>query len=108
MNGQGMNSGSMAGSVTMRRPVSRLEQVRQVEATLVQIQGMFAQFAGVVQEQGEMLEHIDLNVDRSVLYVDDAHETLQRTFKMITKNRTIILAVLGFVLFVVLVFYFFF
>lgn len=85
----------------------RADAVRQIEQSMVQLQGIYTQLAGMVQEQDELLGTIDHNIDAAVLHVDAAHGVLQRQLARVSRNRWLIMQVLG-VLFVTVILFFFF
>ena len=86
----------------------RLRAVRQAESSLAQLQNMFTQFAGLLADQGEMLEHIDHNIDQSVLYVDETHTLLKRQLDIVKRNRGVVIKILIFVFVVVIIFFIFY
>ena len=104
---EALDLGSMA--VAQEQNTSwRLKAVRQAEASLAQLQNMFTQFAGILADQGEMLEHIDHNIDSSVLYVDQANNILTRQLAIVKRNRGLVIKILIFVVVTVIVFFIFY
>ena len=85
----------------------RADAVRQIEQSMLQLQGIYTQLAGMVQEQDEMLNTIDHNIDDAVLNVSETHNILNKQLTKISKNRWLIMKVLG-VLFVTIIIFFFF
>ena len=85
----------------------RADAVRQIEQSMVQLQDIYTQLAGMVQEQDEMLDTIDHNIDDAVLNVTETHNILSKQLSKISKNRWLIMKVLG-VLFVTIILFFFF
>jgi len=85
----------------------RADAVRQIEQSMVQLQSIYTQLAGMVQEQDEMLNTIDHNIDDAVLNVSETHNILSKQLSRISKNRWLIMKVLG-VLFVTVILFFFF
>lgn len=86
---------------------ARAKAVRQAETSLAQLQTMFTQVAGLLADQGEMLQHIDHNIDRTVLYVDDAHSILTRQLAAVRRNRGLITKLLVCTAVTVVLFFFF-
>ena len=85
----------------------RADAVRQIEQSMLQLQGIYTQLADMVQEQDEMLDTIDHNIDDAVLNVSETHNILNKQLSKISKNRWLIMKVLG-VLFVTVILFFFF
>ena len=107
MDNEALDMGDM--SMAQDQNISwRLRAVRQAESSLAQLQNMFTQFAGLLADQGEMLEHIDHNIDQSVLYVDETHTILKRSFDSIKRNRSLVIKILIFVAVVVIIFFIFY
>lgn len=86
----------------------RADAVRQIEQSMVQLQGIYTQLAGMVQEQDELLDTIDHNIDDAVLHVDEAHSVLQRQLARVSKNRWLIMKILAVLFVTVIIFFFFF
>ena len=85
----------------------RADAVRQIEQSMVQLQSIYTQLAGMVQQQDEMLDTIDHNIDDAVLNVEQTHSVLNKQLARLSKNRWLIMKVLG-VLFVTIIIFFFF
>ena len=100
-------AGPTAATALERGSAVRLRLVRQAEQSLVQLQGMLSNFARLLADQGEMLQHIDHNLDKTVLYVDDTHTLLQRQLAIVRRNRGLIIKLLCFTAFVVVLFFVF-
>eukprot|EP00877_Chromochloris_zofingiensis_P008633 jgi/Chrzof1/4022/Cz13g17160.t1 len=79
---------------------SRAEALHNVEATIVELGGIFTQLAEMVQAQGEMTQRIDENIDETLSNVDSAKAQLLKYLNTISNNRWLLLKVL----FVLLVF----
>lgn len=86
----------------------RADAVRQIEQSMVQLQGIYTQLAGMVQEQDELLDTIDHNIDDAVLHVDAAHGVLQKQLARVSKNRWLIMKILAVLFVTVIIFFFFF
>ena len=86
----------------------RADAVRQIEQSMVQLQGIYTQLAGMVQEQDELLDTIDHNIDDAVLHVDAAHGVLERQLARVSRNRWLIMKILAVLFVTVIIFFFFF
>lgn len=86
----------------------RADAVRQIEQSMVQLQGIYTQLAGMVQEQDELLDTIDHNIDDAVLHVDAAHGVLQKQLARVSKNRWLFMKILAVLFVTVIIFFFFF
>lgn len=89
-----LRAAALAQEPVTTAAAARVRAVRQAESSLVQLQTMFTQVAGLLADQGEMLQHIDHNIDRTVLYVDDAHSILARQLAAVKRNRGLIVKLL--------------
>ena len=89
-----LGAAALAQEPATAAAAARARAVRQAETSLAQLQTMFAQVAGLLADQGEMLQHIDHNIDRTVLYVDDAHTILARQLAAVRRNRGLIVKLL--------------
>ena len=85
-----LGAAALAQEPVTTAAAARVRAVRQAESSLAQLQTMFTQVAGLLADQGEMLQHIDHNIDRTVLYVDDAHSILARQLAAVKRNRGLI------------------
>ena len=112
------NAGEGEGDVAIQMPEMavaqqsnyyrmRADAVRQIEQSMLQLQGIYTQLAGMVAEQDEMLDTIDHNIDDAVVNVSQTHNILNKQLSRISKNRWLIMKVLG-VLFVTVILFFFF
>lgn len=99
---------SMAMTQQDRYYGMRTEAIRQIENSMVQLQGVFTQLAGIVADQGEMLMRIDHNVDTAVTNVNSAHERLVRQLHKLSQNRWLIIKVFGVLIFFIVIFVLFF
>ncbi|KAE8748058.1 hypothetical protein FOCC_FOCC005253 [Frankliniella occidentalis] len=82
---------------------SRAETMQNIESTVVELGGIFAQLATMVKEQEEMVERIDANVQDAELNVEAAHGEILRYFQSVTSNRWLMIKI-----FAVLIFFFIF
>lgn len=82
-----------------RYQTARVDAVRQVESTVVELEQIFNQLATMVSEQGELVERIDANVEDTAVNMHAGHAQLIRYFNSIAGNRALILKVFGVLLF---------
>ena len=84
----------------------RANEMQFVESTIVELGTAFNQLAHMVQDQGETITRIDMNIEDTAVNVEGAHDALLRYFASVNSNRWLILKVFGvlfffFILFVV-------
>lgn len=84
----------------------RAEAMQLVERTITELGTVFNQLAHIVQDQGETITRIDMNISDTTANVEAAHDALLRYFNSINSNRWLILKTFGvlfffFILFVV-------
>lgn len=84
--------------------ISREEDMREVESTIVELGTVFTQVAGLVAEQGELIERIDADMDTASANVDAGHSELGKYFESVKKNRGLIIRLLLVTAFVVFLF----
>jgi hypothetical protein len=82
----------------------RAEEVRDVEAMIVEIGAQFAQVAGLVAEQGDTVQRIDADAEEALANVGAGHSELAKYFESVQRNRGLILKMLAATAFVVLLF----
>jgi len=86
----------------------RLEAVQSIESTIVELEGIFRNFAVIVQEQGEMIERIDANVDDTVSNLSTTKDQLMKYMSNLSSSRSLTYKVFGvlaaFIFFFVVVF----
>jgi syntaxin 5 len=85
---------------------SRDTALTQINATIQELGGIFAQMAEMVQQQGELAVRIDENVDNVVTNVDAAQAQLLRYLQTISSNRWLVLKVFAILLVFILLFIF--
>jgi syntaxin 5 len=73
---------------------SRAEALQNVEATILELGGIFTQLAEMVQQQGEMAARIDENVEDALSNVDNAKAQLMRYLASVSSNRALVAKVL--------------
>eukprot|EP00906_Rhabdomonas_costata_P003314 RCo005066 len=83
---------------------ARTDAVRQVEATITELGGMFQEFARVVQEQDELILRIDDDIETALTNVNRGQNELLRTLNRISGNRWLILKIFGVLFFFILFF----
>lgn len=83
----------------------RADKMQLIESTIVELGTVFNQLAHIVQDQGETITRIDMNISETTANVEAAHDALLRYFASINSNRWLILKVFGvlFVFFIVFV-----
>jgi len=69
---------------------SRAAAVENIERILVELGGIFQQLASLVAEQGDMLQRIDENIERSEQYVDSGRAALTKYLHNISSSRMLI------------------
>lgn len=66
-----------------------------IERTINELGGIFAQLAGMVQEQGEMLQRIDANTEDVVENVEGAQRELLKYWSRVQGNRWLVAKMFG-------------
>eukprot|EP01004_Peranema_trichophorum_P006988 NODE_5786_length_968_cov_40.500592_g5204_i0.p1 GENE.NODE_5786_length_968_cov_40.500592_g5204_i0~~NODE_5786_length_968_cov_40.500592_g5204_i0.p1 ORF type:complete len:292 (-),score=38.88 NODE_5786_length_968_cov_40.500592_g5204_i0:9-884(-) len=82
----------------------RSDAVRQVETTIVELSGMFSEFARIVEQQDELILRIDTDVETALANVEGAQNELLRYLNRISGNRWLILKVFGIIFFFIIFF----
>ena len=85
---------------------SRVDDMEQIESTIIELGGIFSQLSCLVKEQEEMVERIDTNVEMAEVNIEGAHGQILKYFQSVTSNRWLMIKTFGvliffFVLFVV-------
>jgi hypothetical protein len=88
----------------MHGAISREDDMREVESTIVELGTVFTQVAGLVAEQGELIERIDSDLDSASANVEAGHTELGKYFESVKKNRGLIIRLLLVTAFVVFLF----
>lgn len=83
---------------------SRVETMKNIEQTVVELGSIYQQLAQMVQEQGEMVQRIDSNVEESHTNIELAHGEIVRYFQSISSNRWLMVKIFA----VLVVFFVFF
>jgi len=87
---------------------SRAEAVVSIERTMVELQGIFRQLAGMVAEQGEMIARIDADIAQTQTNVDSARDQLLRYLASVSSNRWLMMKMFFVLIFFVVIFVVFF
>lgn len=87
--------------LTRHKVEQRSEDMTSVEQTIVELGGIFQQFAHMVKEQEEMIQRIDTHIEDAHLNIDVAHSEIVKYFHTISSNRSLMLKI-----FVVLIVFF--
>uniref|UniRef100_A0A6G1SPS7 Syntaxin-5 n=1 Tax=Aceria tosichella TaxID=561515 RepID=A0A6G1SPS7_9ACAR len=82
----------------------RADKMQIIESTIVELGTVFNQLATIVQDQGETITRIDMNISETTANVEAAHDALLRYFSSINSNRWLILKVFGVLFFFFIVF----
>lgn len=82
----------------------RADKMQLIESTIVELGTVFNQLATIVQDQGETITRIDMNISDTTANVEMAHDALLRYFTSINSNRWLILKVFGVLFFFFIVF----
>lgn len=82
----------------------RADKMQLIESTIVELGTVFNQLATIVQDQGETITRIDMNISDTTANVEMAHDALLRYFSSINSNRWLILKVFGVLFFFFIVF----
>ncbi len=88
----------------MHGAISREDDMREVESTIVELGTVFTQVAGLVAEQGDLIERIDADMDIASSNVEAGHTELGKYFESVKKNRGLIIRLLLVTAFVVFLF----
>eukprot|EP00667_Euglena_gracilis_P011731 EG_transcript_12005 len=83
---------------------ARNDAVRQIEATISELSGMFQEFARIVAEQDELIMRIDDDVETALVNVERGQNELIRYLNRISGNRNLILKIFGVLFFFILFF----
>jgi hypothetical protein len=108
--GSGGGGGGSSSQLMMqdRMIASRSEAVLSIERTMVELQGIFRQLAGMVVEQGEMITRIDQDIAQTQVNVDTARDQLLRYLQSVSSNRWLALKLFLVLIFFVVIFIVFF
>lgn len=82
----------------------RADKMQLIESTIVELGTVFNQLATIVQDQGETITRIDMNISDTTANVDMAHEAILKYFDSINSSRWLILKVFGVLFFFFVVF----
>lgn len=82
----------------------RADKMQLIESTIVELGTVFNQLATIVQDQGETITRIDMNISETTANVEMAHDALLRYFNSINSNRWLILKVFGVLFFFFIIF----
>lgn len=82
----------------------RARALEAVNATIVELGGIFQQLATMVHEQGEQVDRIDANVADAEMNVDAAHSELSKYLQSVTANRWLMLKIFGVLIFFFIIF----
>ena len=91
----------MNGQIDMS---DRADKMQLIESTIVELGTVFNQLAHIVQDQGETITRIDMNISETTANVEAAHDALLRYFASINSNRWLILKVFGVLFFFFIIF----
>ena len=69
---------------------------RSIESTVAELGGIFSQLAGLVQEQGELIQRIDADIDATGANVEGAHSQIVKYYASVNSNRGLILKTFAF------------
>ena len=73
----------------------RGEAIETIERTINELGGIFGQLAGMVSEQGEMLQRIDANTEDVVDNVQGAQRELLKYWSRVQGNRWLVAKMFG-------------
>jgi syntaxin 5 len=82
----------------------RADKTQLIESTIIELGTVFQQLATIVQDQGETITRIDMNISETTANVEAAHDALLRYFTSINSNRWLILKVFGVLFFFFIIF----
>lgn len=83
---------------------ARVSALRNVEATITELGGIFTHLATMVAQQGELAIRIDDNMDETMANVDGAHNSLLKHLHRISSNRSLMIKIFAVLIFFLLIF----
>lgn len=86
----------------------RSEAVRTIEATIVELGGIFQQLGNLIHAQGELVQRIDANIEDTEQNVTAAHTEIAKYFEGISSNRWLMIKVFSILILFFIVFVVFF
>ncbi|KAH9253698.1 hypothetical protein BASA81_008316 [Batrachochytrium salamandrivorans] len=89
------------------RTLGRTQEVERVESMIGEVSQMFMRVAGMVQEQGELVQDIESLVDDSAANTSQAQTELLKLFRFVSSDRALIIKLLLTVLLVGMVMIYF-
>lgn len=89
------------------RSLGRTQEVEKVESMIGEVSQMFMRVAGMVQEQGELVQDIESLVDDSAANTSQAQTELLKLFRFVSSDRALIIKLLVTVLLVGMVMIYF-
>ena len=84
--------------------VARLRGAEKVEAAIAQMGSLFSQMAGLVMEQGEVLQRVEDDVESGLEQTVQAHAEMQYFYELSKSNRSLIVKILLLLMFFALLF----
>jgi len=88
--------------------IQRVDQVREIEKEISQVQQIFMKLAELVSIHGEKIRRIEDKMDETLVHGNDAHRNLLEVYNGLSSNRRLILKSFGVVMFFILVWIVFF
>jgi syntaxin 5 len=88
--------------------LQRVDQVRDIEIEINQVQQIFSKLAELVQIHGEKIRRIEESMDETLGYAEDSHRNLLDVYTNLSSNRRLILKSFGVVMFFIMVWILFF
>jgi len=109
---------SNGGDVVIKMPLlqmhddslvlQRVDQVRDIEIEIHQVQQIFSKLAELVDIHGEKIRRIEESMDETLVNVEDSNRNLLDVYNKLSNNRRLILKSFGVVMFFILVWILFF
>lgn len=81
----------------------REREIRQIVQSISDLNEIFRDLAGMVVEQGTVLDRIDFNVEQACVKTEDGLKQLQKAEQYQKKNRKMLVILILFVIVVVLI-----
>lgn len=88
--------------------IQRVDQVRDIEVEIHQVQQIFSKLAELVSIHGEKIRRIEESMDETLVYGTSAHRSLLETYENLSNNRRLIIKSFGVIMFFILVWILFF
>jgi len=88
--------------------LQRVDQVRDIEIEINQVQQIFMKLAELVNIHGEKIRRIEESMDETLVHGEDAHRNLLEVYTNLSSNRRLILKSFGVVMFFIMVWILFF